>query len=1057
MVETLADGQGFPAPYLFRPPLTEAANRTSEPTKTDETIDLYYLQNAEGKLVPVPGIKLEDLDQLLQQQGGVEGPKAEAYQIELLKLDLRAEADAVVGAISLEIEVRENARMRIPLAMANVIVRGELTVQGSEGYALDLEEGKEGYVLFVNAKQGLLQIHVPIKIPWSTPYHSQGFELSLPSSLRSECHFESPPGVAAVFANGRLQPSQPGADRSFKFENLANELDVHWQMPGDLDPANPAILPVTATSEIQIDIVDAKTIRVESEVVLEPDPDEFVHSFYIQLAPTSSLVRAAELRDFVVTPVVDSETKNCQRIEFDAIRKVRSPVKFRLITEHQIGASESQETVIEVPLIPGVLRHTGRIRLTSSGNCQVRWTEGDAVFRVDSPSSPTGDPTEIAWFEFFRQPAKIEFEIAERRASVFVQPTYTIDIQPTSMELRGNLRFSFRGAPVSHVNLNSRGWSIVRVEGGNVSGQASLEPDASGLVRVGFQRPAIGTEVVQFRAIRSPDAIPGAVAIPIPRIEQAQSSPAEIAVVCAESLTLSPVRDRMLDYLPQAPRENLDRSIRDRMPLFYVQRGTGTPNDMIMSIERQARVIIVQGKVRCEVHEANLLVTQELDYDVRNDFLEQIRIRGVPEADALSWKIDDQVPDARLASAPGFARAAWIVRPSRPRQGQFRLTVRFRMPIPISGIGGGTELRIPVFSPMDGSLETMMVEAVTIDPWQIRLVSPAWHLDHPRRLTEWTRIGEIDDPQLVEEIPIQLTRNEPATAEFAESDQFRYQIILGKHQRQDYLKWIVATRQPTLRFHLPTTTYQPNAIQARVNGKPAESRSLNPGELEILLPLARNQERHTVEMIVDLQDRSSPGKQQLELVYPLSKTWGLHWDAELILPFDEKLVATSVGFYEASPTMPSDASGSASGSLAWRANRYILREPGVRNSLEITTATLPWIWFRSALPGLVAAWLTCRFRSWRTPAMVLSSCLVLLAAIFTQPGVIVPVLVSTWGGLALGWLSWWVYSLATLDSPVTSSEVIPHPVAIPLEPRSSAARRLELQGSPAPIIPQEGA
>jgi hypothetical protein len=1059
----LVDGAGplysqapIPVP-LFTP--TSPQRVPVGPPADGTPVDLYYLENEEGKLVPVPGLKLEELDQLLRLRRGLDVAIPAPYSISELRLELVAHPEGVQGTVEISIDPRNHGPLRVPLYLSPAVLAGEETVTGAKEYALDIDAAHDGYLFYVNTAPGVIHLKLPIKIPFRSDAETNAFKLTLPNALRSECLFTPPVGSTVLYANG-ARPEKDSGERSvrLRFENLGTALEVGWassQENGNQELLN---LPLVVASDTVIDVVGPETIRVESNLLVTTETEQSLRAFRLVPPPASHLIHCFEVRDFTMDTAVDSETQLCQYIDFRAVRSIHSPVKVHIVTEQRIDPSVNGKFDVESIQVPGSLRHTGTMKLRSTGNCRVRWTEGDFVFRVADKLNVANDPTQIATFEFYRQPAQLRLQVADRKASAFVQPSYTIDIQPTSMELRGTLRFSFRGAPVSQSNLNSRGWSIVRVEGGNVSGQTSLEPDPNGVVHIAFQRPVIGTEVVQFRAVKAPEAIPGQVTIPIPRIEDANSSPAEIAVVSAENLSLSPVREKMKDYLPQAPVDDLDRSVRDRMPLCYIQRGTDVQSDIIMSVERQARVITVQGRIRCEVQESSLLVTQEMDYDVRNDFLEQIRIRGMAAADGLTWRIDNQLLDARIASAPGFERAAWIIRPPRPRQGPFRLSVRFRLPIPNTIAGSGGEVRIPVFTPMDGVIEALVIDAAAVDAWRVQVATPAWQIDHPPRLTEWTRIGEVDDAPLVEEIPIRLTRNESLSTDVTESKKYFYRIFLSKARRQDYVSWTVATRMRTLRFKLPQgISSAQDAIQVRVDGKLAEFRRVDESEMEVLLPPVRNREDQLLEFVVNHDGRMKPGDQHLELLFPSSAAWGGEWVAELVLPPGEKL-ATSSAMLVAPPLLQSGPSGSGQEIPARLEglNRYMLKEPNIQPSLNIVTVTMPWIWFRCALPGLITGWLACWFPLLRSLAIMLVASLLLFSAVLLQPFPLTPALISTWGGLILGWLAWRLFAIEVSKDVLSSEFIEPIQPTAMLDLSSSESRGVRGGGSPSHVAPQEG-
>ena len=116
---------------------------------------LYYLKDKDGNLVPVPGFRLEDFEQMVRRQHG-SGPADQVprYSLQSLQATGTVKADHVELSIHCKFLVHEEGWVRIPLRFDQAVLRGGARYRGPGEHFLQFEAGSEGYVLWVRGGAG---------------------------------------------------------------------------------------------------------------------------------------------------------------------------------------------------------------------------------------------------------------------------------------------------------------------------------------------------------------------------------------------------------------------------------------------------------------------------------------------------------------------------------------------------------------------------------------------------------------------------------------------------------------------------------------------------------------------------------------------------------------------------------------------------------------------------------------------------------------------------------------------------------------------------------------
>ena len=149
-----ASSSAAPAVPATKPP---AESPPSPPARQIQEANppLYYLKDKDGNLVPVPGYRLEDFEEMVQKRyRSAETDPTPRYTLQSLAATGAAKTDHVEMSFLFKFLVHEDGWVRIPLRLDQAVLRGQGQHRGPGSQFLHFEPGGEGYVVWTRSGSG---------------------------------------------------------------------------------------------------------------------------------------------------------------------------------------------------------------------------------------------------------------------------------------------------------------------------------------------------------------------------------------------------------------------------------------------------------------------------------------------------------------------------------------------------------------------------------------------------------------------------------------------------------------------------------------------------------------------------------------------------------------------------------------------------------------------------------------------------------------------------------------------------------------------------------------
>ena len=174
---------------------------------------MIHLRDKNGNLVPVPGFRLEDFEQMLQREHqGSPGDQAPRFTLQSMKATGAAKGQYAELSVRFQYEVHEEGWVRIPLRLDQAVLRGEVKYEGPGQQFVQFEAGSAGYVCWVRGGDGKVQsLTMNVLAPLVAVGEETRLRLSAPRAATSELKLTVPveKPVARVTDGAALLPPEP--------------------------------------------------------------------------------------------------------------------------------------------------------------------------------------------------------------------------------------------------------------------------------------------------------------------------------------------------------------------------------------------------------------------------------------------------------------------------------------------------------------------------------------------------------------------------------------------------------------------------------------------------------------------------------------------------------------------------------------------------------------------------------------------------------------------------------------------------------------------------------
>lgn len=873
----------------------------------------FYVRDASGKLVPVLGdLTFDDFERLYRLDQGLARPDA-LPRYSLTRLAIAADVAGDQAGLEVRASVLSHADdwVKVPLWLAGGALRDMPTLDGGGEFFFQYEAEGEGYVAYVRGAAGKsYTLAMRMVMPLRSLGSETRLELKAPPATTSEMKLTIPltdahvtvSEGASVLSSQRVE----GGRSEVTVLGIQGDAYVAWQSGRAGRNGGPPVLQVQG--DIQVRVEGPQVISTESQLRISGWGDP-VSRFQLRLPPGANLV-PRDHPDYVLAyfdpPGDDARGLKGRLVDVRLRRPASGPVDVTVISETVRRAGELAAP-IEVGTIEvvGALRQSGEIKLATTGDWLVTWTEGPALRRLSAPADPPRQGKLVAAFEYLSQPASLEVRILPKTTRVRLEPLYVLRLEKDQVLLEADLRYKVRGARASTLEVDLAGWQLEDLGPEEIVQMEAIGPDAPEPLVIPLARPLAGDFAVRLVASRriAPGEAATELSLDLPRPRAAIQAPATIVVVPADNVQVTPLVDLMPALAPAPLPSDLQLPPSRQAPLCYRDSGEDGPLAFASVLKTLPRSIQVDVAHHVRWERTGCSVRQVLSYEVEYEPVYQIPLRipaALVGAETVDVRLDGQPlislkpTDFREAGADAGQPLVVPVNLATPRIGLFELTVEYGLPLEAGAEAAARLGPLPLVEPGLGEI-TRCVAYVT---------SPAELELEPAEGGPWVRDrvdqggGLQDTLALVASGPadaLELTvRRVQEPEQTFMIDRAWIQTWLTTRARQDRAVFDLTTNQDRLELAFPAGIL-PETLFVLRNGQLTEWSETPQQTVALPLPPGEPGQRHVIELSYGFDRRPALDGAPLQLPVVVGDTWIRRVVWHLVVPQDEHLVTAPRG------------------------------------------------------------------------------------------------------------------------------------------------------------------
>ena len=871
-----------------QPPVDSPA--PPKPTKVeDETeireakTEIFHLRDAQGNLVKVANLSLEEFEQLYKLRRQLLGSKSPP-EFAIEEVVYTGQATAMHATLNVRLKMRLVAQqakqewIRIPLGLASTVLQGAAEHAGPGDFFIVLDRA-DGYVCWLKAPP---KTSHTINLKLITTLKIAGDETRLmiagPLARSRFQKFRVATDKAKVVdteLSVTTQASGPGTtDLTFDFSG--GELQLAWLGGGRM--AQQPKVQLLADSTTRMTIKSPQQITAQSELTISAAGGN-VTSFEVRLPPYMQMLDLSQ-QDFRITVLpVDQDSKVASpepdmRQRLLVVPIVSAPeVKITLETiyrpSEQIGKNTSQATEFSGFEVIGAVRQSGSIDFVVEGNWTLQWSQSGEVRRVDDRPDVTSPQQVQARFEFFSERYSLKALLRPEKTRLRIEPRYVVTVGMDELRLDISLAGQLRGSGQVALLLDLPGWTIEQVTSNPVEllERDSVQINPTGKVRIPLvlvPEATGGQFGLQILARRDVDlkkelklsfAKP-AVAEPLGAAVMTLL-PAMVGITSQDNIILTPQAEEIRGLVRDAVPENVDQwnlPRTQREVLFYRERGDDPEPLFVATSEIRDRVIVVNSRGKIVLDSQVARVDQVLIYQVNYEPVSQVAIeipqlqgsqgdfqvwllddleKPVPETEQatgnrqlLSWKLEETIGSEESPdTVAGQSRNVISVALPKQQIGSFRLALRYPYDLGALENEKSRLVQVPlvVTRQVDGvTFEGHFLEVSSTTDLDVEPVGETW-LGSPRLVdteNQFVRL-EVSTANRAHHLPMSVLLRKRSPQSLIVVQQAWLQTYLTASGQRHRAVFRLTTNEARVQLSFPrSTSLKPGDIQAAINHQP---------------------------------------------------------------------------------------------------------------------------------------------------------------------------------------------------------------------------------------------
>ncbi|MEN6407212.1 MAG: hypothetical protein ABFC77_12160 [Thermoguttaceae bacterium] len=888
------------------PSSSDRAAPSSDATRVEESRpSIYYLPDPQGRLQPVLDFKYQDFVELYRLKNQLtrrsDPPR---YSLQRMTATGKAGEEFVELSVQLQILVRDDDWVRVPLQLEPGLLRGEPKYRGSGEQFLHDDGNGDGYVCWIRGKANSQhEITLALLVPLTAVGDETRLQLFAPRAAASELHLKTPASnvVGRVSEGATLLSSTTDRDgvTEFNVVGLGGDFQLAWRKVSPHTADAPLALEASAAILTRL---DARSISAEATLSVRSHGDAF-DRFLVRLPPGMDAT-SATANGYVVTPIDSPSTKNdpSRQVEVRLSKKTAGPVDVRIACRRNYDPAEDRSwRQLAGFEVVGAIRQSGTAGVAVGGDWQILWGPSSDVRQLDALPAPLRKDNVVAGFEYSSQPYSLSARLAPRKTRLSVEPKFVVSVDRNAVRLKGKLTCTVRGAKLATLLLSLGDWELdevgpedlVAVDGVTLSGEE---------VAVPLIHPSSGALELELQAHRSLPPDTQTLRLALPQLHGGSSGPAGLILVPDDNIELTPnnARSEGLVRQPSAPfREKLPK--RQQAPLYY--RSTGGQAVFVADLRVHQRRITVDAASQATIGHGEVNVEQRFSYAIAYEPADQLTLAVPgPLASLRSARIlcdgKPLAPTALSEDRPGKGSSPSLVRIALPGPciGTCELSLRYSVPVAEPTPTQSTTLTLPLAMPRDG---TLLSNALTIQSRQgLRTIlrnDGVWTAT-PRDTESNADALWLTAARPSRQVELDVRRLADDATHAAVIERAWVQSWLTSFARQDRAAFRIVTDRRQLEFEMPQGAVLGEVV-ALVDGTRVPTRTTANRRLLVTVPEGRPANRCTVELQYHFAESRPPcGSMQLDFPQLTPNVWVRRFYWQLVLPANEHLLRSPVGF-----------------------------------------------------------------------------------------------------------------------------------------------------------------
>lgn len=846
-----------PAPVKAAPERPAAAS--SEGLR-EVTPELFYMEDASGRLVPVPGFGYQDFVDLFRMKEGLPGPlqpPAVVLENVVVRIDAReakrrrADGDepgnATFPAV-VECTVRQ-ARAgwaAVPLELGGLLLSAAPRHEGPGQMILDAVPGGGGYRAWFDAaaEAGGDVRHTVVlegRIAGVTAADHEAFDLRLPVAVASLVEVKTrrrTPDVRVKPAAADEQIEAVDGGSMVALAGLAGAVRVRVADRREDVASRDAAAEAVIESTVRIDGRDAVT---EATIRLSRMPAD-LKRVRITLPPRTTL---RDLRP-PASLVSRGGTADAPTLDVGIDVDAAGDASVELVCERPVDSSGDAPFEAVGFVVEGIpeWRQRGRVSLVVNGDWMATWADDTDLRRVDPPAT-LRQPGFVAAFAYDAQPGSLPVRVRPRPSRVVIEPEYRYEVSGSRITLDARFRVAVRGAPVGGVSIAfDPSWTIDDVGPAGAVDVDEVVTDA-GVTVIPFTQSLAGDTVVEVRASRPIDKAAPRLTwrLPVPRADLV--GPAVVVIGSESDIELLPDNEGIAGLVRQTAAA---AAVADRTALVY--RLDATEGSFAATRRFLPRRVEAAISASATVDASEIVVDETIRLDVRHvplEFIELLVPTSIASGSVEVRQGDELLDPAEVVTSeeigvapdepPTLALRAIL---AEPLLGAGDVSVRFRMPVPAVPAESTVAIDVPLAVPVAASIGRQTVEVSVPDAYAVGVRGDAWRRDVGPTLGGATQAWSALKPKRVLPLAVSARRSDAARRLVVEAAWLQTRLLPGT--REDIRSYVISSADDRIVIVMPERTTDaaakaaPGTLDVRLDGEPVPAVAGPAGRVVVDLP-----------------------------------------------------------------------------------------------------------------------------------------------------------------------------------------------------------------------------